>query len=212
MTAPSMPYRFDLGDQMTPEKVQQNLDALASIMNGRLTAENFEVSPKNVQLSELPATDEVPIWSGTVWVADKLFSNNFRQNAWTPYTPALTASGSNPTLGSASVASGRWTRQVDRLIHANVLVKFGTSGVAAGTGTYRISLPVNSVATDVPILGQGYAFDSSTSAYYLVTCEYVSATTLQMVVETASLITDASPVVWAASDYFSLHLAYEAAS
>lgn len=60
---------------------------------------------------------------------------------WLAWTPALTASVSNPTLGSGSAATGHYTR-IGKTILARGSIQFGTSGTAAGSGTYYVSLPV----------------------------------------------------------------------
>lgn len=57
------------------------------------------------------------------------------------YTPALTATTTDPTLGTGSVATGRYF-QFGKFVIANFAIKFGTSGTNAGSGAYRVSLPV----------------------------------------------------------------------
>lgn len=59
----------------------------------------------------------------------------------TLYTPALTALTTNPTLGSGSSASGGYF-QFGSLIAFWAMINFGTSGTNAGSGQYRVSLPV----------------------------------------------------------------------
>jgi hypothetical protein len=63
------------------------------------------------------------------------------QGLFVPYTPALTASSVNPTMGTGATATGMYTRLGD-LVVAYGDIRFGTAGFAAGTGTYRIGLPV----------------------------------------------------------------------
>lgn len=57
---------------------------------------------------------------------------------WTAFTPVLTASTSNPTLGSGSVQVGHYAK-IGKLIVAHWGVRFGTSGQAKGSGTYWVS-------------------------------------------------------------------------
>lgn len=59
---------------------------------------------------------------------------------WRAYTPTLSASTTNPTLGSGAVAKGRWLRDGLEITVA-FRIMFGSSGVNPGSGTYRISLP-----------------------------------------------------------------------
>ncbi len=82
---------------------------------------------------------------------------------WADWTPALTATTTNPTLGTASVARGRYFR-VNKLVVAEFQIKFGTSGENQGSGAYRISLPVpctTGANTNSAILGYGHIRDSS---------------------------------------------------
>lgn len=167
------------------------------------------------------ALTSVPAASLTGTIAEArlplLDKDNFAQNAWTTYVPALTAGvGTPPTLGTGSVVVGRWVRQADRLIVVEIGIQFGTSGVAAGTGNYQVSLPVAKEATSTPrlVLGYGHILDNSLSAFYLIVAYRDSADTSKcfMLAETAGVITDASPFVWAASDEINLTLMYEAAS
>ena len=58
------------------------------------------------------------------------------------YTPTLTGSGANPTLGTGSVASIEAHFNGDFYL-AYFNITFGTSGAAAGTGTYQIDLPAD---------------------------------------------------------------------
>lgn len=61
--------------------------------------------------------------------------------AMTLYTPALTGSVTNPTLGTGGIIQGKWSRLAGRQVRVEYYVKFGTSGTAAGNGIYWVSLP-----------------------------------------------------------------------
>jgi len=63
------------------------------------------------------------------------------------HTPALTAATTDPVLGTGGFARAYWT-QFGSLIVTWGQIRFGTSGTSAGSGAYRIRLPVN-VDTDV---------------------------------------------------------------
>jgi hypothetical protein len=60
-----------------------------------------------------------------------------RDDTW---TPTLTGSTTNPTMGTGAVIDGdvHWN---GRLYTARFNITFGSSGSAAGTGTYQIDLP-----------------------------------------------------------------------
>jgi hypothetical protein len=133
------------------------------------------------------------------------------QNAWTAYTPALTALTTNPTLGAGSTATGRWVRQKDRTIEATAKIIFGTSGVAPGSGNYLVSLPV-AAGAGVLAICKGYIFDFDTSDFRLITGFGASSTTIHLVAEGANTVSDASPWTWAASDQIQFSITYEAAS
>lgn len=78
--------------------------------------------------------------------ADARYVTAAQFGAWTSYTPVLTASNSNPTLGTGSSAQGAYI-QVDKFVVAQFRIAFGTSGTAAGNGIYYVSLPVAPIAS-----------------------------------------------------------------
>ena len=135
-------------------------------------------------------------------------------DAWTAYTPALTASSSNPTLGTGSEATGTYIRN-GRTIHGKAFIKFGTSGTAAGSGEYRVSLPVaaRTGTEDIVILGACTIFDDPGSIL-VGTFHYTpsSGTYGRIYIEGGSVVTEASPFAWAASDFITVEFTYEAAS
>jgi hypothetical protein len=105
--------------------------------------------------------------------------------AWTDYTPALTAFTTNPTLGTGSVQYGR-RFQIGKLVVCQFKIKFGTSGTAAGSGLYFVSIPTattaNAVTHNLPV-GHGYLLDNSSGgpgAYRQVTF-YAATTTTALV-------------------------------
>jgi len=77
------------------------------------------------------------------------------------YTPALSSTGTTPTMGSGAVNDGLYTQQ-NHLAVVWFDVAFGT-GMAAGTGYYQISLPVNvdPGAMDYMAVGSGMLYDDS---------------------------------------------------
>lgn len=59
------------------------------------------------------------------------------------FTPSLSVlSGTPPTLGTGSTAVSRFA-QLGKMVHYYGKILFGSSGAAAGSGVYLISLPVN---------------------------------------------------------------------
>lgn len=136
-------------------------------------------------------------------------------DGWTAYTPSLTASSSNPTLGTGSTAAGVYIR-IGRLIIGNARVAFGTSGTAAGTGTYRVSLPVtprNYATTPPPVVGGGWIYDASANSLWLVSTYIGTGTSyVELPVEAGLVVTEAAPFAWSTSDQITFNFMYEAAS
>jgi hypothetical protein len=131
---------------------------------------------------------------------------------YTNYVPALTADTTNPTLGTASTATGEYLRIGDK-VHVQLFIQFGTSGAAAGNGIYFVSVPVNiasTVAAAVAV-GSGAIRDDSAGSWRPVSALRFSATTVQMVSDASARVAFDSPWTWAASDWMTLDLSYEAA-
>lgn len=70
------------------------------------------------------------------------------EGAWTAYTPALTASGTTPSMG-ASTLTGEY-RKVGKTIEFQINFMLG-AGATGGTGTWRFSLPAASAGGRTPI-------------------------------------------------------------
>lgn len=133
--------------------------------------------------------------------------------AYADYTPALTAASVNPTLGSGSVADGRYT-QIDDHVEGDAFFQFGASGAAAGTGAYRVSLPVNAKTDALSFVAIGYAYmyDSSSGTLSIGVCSRVSTSTIQIIQHNnANPVGAGSPWTWANDDVIIVHFAYEAA-
>jgi hypothetical protein len=137
---------------------------------------------------------------------------------WTSYTPILTATTTNPTLGAGSVATGSYAR-VQNLIVYKYFVQFGTSGVSAGTGNYKISLPVPALAItqfyDINN-GSGAFFDNSGNVIYYAHAWIADVNNLSPLHQLSfngaiQNISATAPVVPAASDALSGLVIYRAA-
>jgi hypothetical protein len=136
---------------------------------------------------------------------------------WNSFTPVLTASTTNPTLGSGSSAVGEW-RYLDNgdWIVYQGKITFGTSGVGAGSGTYRISLPKTTGSFGAsPIFGKALMSDSSSTgnmnANMICDTAGVSFLTVyitQVASGGANFATNTFPWVWAASDSITWSIMY----
>lgn len=81
------------------------------------------------------------VWSaGAVLTAAQL--NTYVPQAWTAYTPTLTALTTNPTLGNSTL-TGKWV-QAGKTLHARINLTIGSTFVA-GSGAYFFSLPATCV-------------------------------------------------------------------
>ena len=142
------------------------------------------------------------------------------QAAWSTYTPALTASTANPTLGTGATQLGRYW-QVGKSITCHGKIVFGASGSAAGTGTYQIRLPVaaNIAAWNDRRIGLATILDVSTgnqatpfanldpASGGFFTMAYLTA----LPASNAILVAAAAPWAWAAGDTLWWAVTYEAA-
>ena len=110
------------------------------------------------------ATDENPltvVHIGTSnpkkGVTEQTFDGVTWTGAWASYTPVLTGSTTNPTMGSGGIQQGRY------VVNGKTCIGWFTwqfgSGGAAGSGTYEVSLPVAMAATDTAAnLGTAWMF------------------------------------------------------
>jgi hypothetical protein len=129
---------------------------------------------------------------------------------WETWTPALTASTTNPTLGTGSSRSGRYG-QIDALAYGQGQINFGSAGVSAGSGFYFVSLPITAQGTG-KVIGQFQFYDSSAGAVYLGTL--ISDTTTRSLMyynNPSSVVTNSTPFTWAANDFIRYTFQYEAA-
>lgn len=102
---------------------------------------------------------------------------------WTSWTPALTAATTNPTLGTGSSVDGRYF-QIGKLVIASFTIQFGTSGFSAGSGEYRVSLPVAADTTNLTA-GAPMGFASGFNPKGAYSAMRVSSTTVRFWIETA---------------------------
>jgi hypothetical protein len=133
---------------------------------------------------------------------------------WQSYTPALTASTTNPTLGSGSSATAKF-KQIGKTVHVRGQISFGTSGTNAGSGEYRVSLPTGlpQLSDTNGALGSSVLFDSSASSFALAVVYGGAGTTVvRLAISGASLVVShGAPWAWDASDILTFEFTYETA-
>lgn len=167
-------------------------------------------SPRTAEGSWRTDIGALEVYDGSGWA---LMYASTGGPAWTPYTPVLTASTTNPTLGTGATVNGSWTRS-GRTVTVNGNFVFGT-GATAGSGTYRISLPVTAKTLSGGF-HVGAAFGNDTSANNGV--DGVSRIGAGGGWDKAELmlfnvlVTATNPFTWAATDIISFTITYEAAS
>jgi hypothetical protein len=167
---------------------------------------------------------DVSTWTAGLTVTAAQMNARIRDNfkaigdPWTAYTPVLTATTTNPTLGTGSSQLGRYVA-AGKWITYQYRITFGTSGTAAGSGTYLISLPV-APATPVSnaYVGTGFCFDSSANGMGPVWLQVNGvASTLVMQFPatwpggTLTSVNHVNLYPWAASDFITGTVTYEAA-
>jgi hypothetical protein len=131
--------------------------------------------------------------------------------AWQAYTPALTADTTNPTLGTGSEVTGRYV-QLGKLVIGEARIIFGTSGAAAGSGAYRVSLPVSPTNNGDAPAGIVNGRDNSVPVYQVAVALVDSANQWLILRGHGVLGWGAAiPWTWAASDWIKVVFAYEAA-
>lgn len=138
------------------------------------------------------------------------------------YTPELTATTTNPDLGTGGSATGGWRYVSDHLVFWWALIVFGTSP-DPGEGYYQISLPVDPV-TDNRRMGDGAIIDASASSEIrpvAVICGSALATALSApdmpfiadmsapAAITSALVGAAAPFTWASGDQINVTGLYQ---
>lgn len=143
---------------------------------------------------------------------------------WISFTPTLTATTTDPVLGTSPTRVGYYT-QVGKNVLYRFLIVFGTGAtVAAGNGTYRISTPIAASAnltsglTPLYFQGRGRFGDSSANVSAHVDIQVVASQSYMQFAYTAThptgtftAVTNAAPWTWAASDFMTGQVIYEAA-
>lgn len=133
-------------------------------------------------------------------------------SAWTTYTPTLTATSSNPGMGSSPTRQGRYWR-VGRTVTCEVILKFGSSP-SAGSGFYEVSLPVTARTQTVGRrTGTSYCYDNSANEFFDGICFLNSGETgkVRLSID-SSVVQNNVPFTFAASDELGFTITYEAAS
>ena len=129
--------------------------------------------------------------------------------AWQSYTPALTASTTNPTLGTGGGTTGAYL-EVGKLIVGWFNITFGTAGTNAGSGVYTVSLPATGAGTGGDrYVGFGHIRDVGGVTYgiHIRRDGQINATG----VAANAVVSNSVPMAWGANDLILGNFMYEAA-
>jgi len=130
-------------------------------------------------------------------------------SVFSDYTPALTATTTNPTLGTGSTAVGRY-KQNGKDVSGWATIKFGSGG-SAGSGTYEISLPVAPKTEAVErIIGSGVYWQTGSSVPLMTVTIAASGTKMRLRAGGAALTESGWLAAGSQSEIY-LSFAYEAA-
>lgn len=125
-------------------------------------------------------------------------------SAWTSYTPTLTATTTNPTLGS-SVLEGYYKEIDDELYLVKICYVVTTGGAFnPGSGTYSFALPFAAAAAPAFQFGVAYVGDAGTTHFAGVARVAASASAIATLVAAdstgAKTVTHNAPITWATGD------------
>lgn len=131
-----------------------------------------------------------------------------REGTW---TPTLTATTTNPTLGTGATVTGDWLYKAGWVTVRWEFV-FG-SGATAGSGTYLIGgLPFTPAADwSTHDIGNCRLFDSSASAVRNWIAAFDSSLFIRLQDDSGGQVSNANPWTWAQSDHIRGSATYQAA-
>jgi len=219
-----VPYHADWKDYpdvTTPvtslalEYIESGITAAAAVADGAAVTAAAAI-PK--ALSGV-ATDKVPVYNGTSWVAQKIVNAQIDAaaaidvsklaGAFQTYTPTWSADSVNPAIGDGT-KTGKYIR-IGNLIFGYVLIVMGST-TTYGSGNYSFSLPVSAENTGFLGLGVASILDNSPFTLYQAYVRWNSQTTVQLdtFATPADQIDPSVPITFAASDAIRFSFIYEA--
>ena len=131
--------------------------------------------------------------------------------AWETYTPTWTGT-TNPVIGNGTI-KGRYA-QIQKIVIAQIWIATGTT-TTYGTGKYAFSLPITAAATldSYPVIGDGYALDSSAATNYNLTAHVINSgtTTFGLKFNGAGFgdMTNIAPFTFAVGDMITASIIYQ---
>lgn len=140
----------------------------ASIINANITprTQQYSVNHVPVFVANQAARDALVLFDGLqVYRLDLHLVETYNSalalwfgGAWTAYAATLTASVTNPNLGTTGFIAAAYTK-TGRTINWRFLAQTGGTGIAVGSGTYSVLLPVAPAASGGDtIVGSGWVY------------------------------------------------------
>lgn len=154
-----------------------------------------------------------PFVANTVLTAAQL---NGIGEAFTSFTPAWTATTTNPAIGNGTL-TGAYT-QVNKLVYAQYTLIIGST-TTFGLGDYRFSFPVTAKNLNnfSAIFSSCFMFDSNLGQMYSATASMVSTGTVFRLntfpnsTQNVTVFSTTAPFVLAVNDEIYISIVYEAA-
>lgn len=142
----------------------------------------------------------------------ELLRGNFKAigDPWTAYTPAWTATTTNPVLGNGTM-TGDYIK-AGKFVVFRIRLTMGST-TTFGTGTsYSWSLPFTAVSSSTgdPV-GGSTLWDSSASSYFPQHAFLINTTGVGIAYENGNRVSPSSPLAWGTGDKIYIQGAYEAA-
>lgn len=138
-------------------------------------------------------------------------------DAWTPYAPLWTSTGTAPNVGTGGTLAGYYSK-VGRLVTARIAMEGGPA-TTFGSGDYSFTLPLTAAVNGIAARNFAHvgtwAINDSGVAYYSVTAmiSQNSPTVVQGFVSgTASFFGATQPASWTTNSSFVCTITYESAS
>jgi hypothetical protein len=149
---------------------------------------------------DAPVGAEYEKWNGSAW--------EVMYGIWRSYTPALTATTTNPTQGNSTYAGG--FTLIGKTIHYRFLLTIGST-FSVGSGAYVVSLPATAAANEVGELTTGYGHILNSSARKPIIAFGLSSTTVRLVrCSNETSVDNTGPgAAWATGNTISIHGTFE---
>lgn len=148
-------------------------------------------------------TDLMLVYTGAAWV------DVATPAAWTSYTPAWTASTSNPSIGNGTLSGAYTTR--GKLGFASIDILFNST-TNAGSGIYSFGLPSGwAISATSRAYGYSLSRDQSAASHAVGIPTYATATTVDLRGHGINQYSSSSPFSWATGDFIRIQVIGEIA-